>query len=76
MVPPGKTLALVGDSGGGKSTVISLLERFYDPSQGDIFLDGTEIRSMDVKYLRSQISLVSQVFSFDFFCFIFGCLVN
>ncbi len=60
-VPPGKTLALVGDSGGGKSTVISLLERFYDPLQGSIFLDGTEIKQLDIKFLRSQISLVSQV---------------
>lgn len=59
-VPPGKTLALVGDSGGGKSTVISLLERFYDPTQGEIFLDGTEIKSIDLRYLRSQICLVSQ----------------
>lgn len=61
MVPPGKKLALVGDSGGGKSTVISLLERFYDPLQGGIYLDGTEIKTLDLKFLRSQISLVSQV---------------
>jgi len=60
VVPPGKTLALVGDSGGGKSTVISLLERFYDPAQGSIFLDGTEIKTIDLKFLRSQVSLVSQ----------------
>lgn len=59
-VPPGKKVALVGDSGGGKSTIISLLERFYDPSQGEIFLDGTEIKSMDLRFLRTQISLVSQ----------------
>jgi len=58
--PAGKTLALVGDSGGGKSTVISLLERFYDPTQGEILLDGVEIKSIDLKYLRTQISLVSQ----------------
>jgi len=38
-----------------------LIERFYDPSQGGIFLDGTEIKTLDLKYLRSQISLVSQV---------------
>jgi len=59
-VPPGKTLALVGDSGGGKSTVISLIERFYDPVQGEIYLDGTDIRALDLKFLRSQIALVSQ----------------
>jgi ABC-type branched-subunit amino acid transport system ATPase component len=44
-----------------KSTVISLMERFYDPSQGSIFLDGTDIKTLDLKYLRSQITLVSQV---------------
>jgi ATP-binding cassette subfamily B (MDR/TAP) protein 1 len=59
-VPAGKTVALVGDSGGGKSTVISLLERFYDPAQGGILLDGTDIKTLDLKFLRSQISLVSQ----------------
>eukprot|EP00026_Physarum_polycephalum_P002974 Phypoly_transcript_02983.p1 GENE.Phypoly_transcript_02983~~Phypoly_transcript_02983.p1 ORF type:complete len:546 (+),score=91.70 Phypoly_transcript_02983:923-2560(+) len=59
-VPAGKTLALVGDSGGGKSTVISLVERFYDPLQGNIFLDGTDIKTLDLKFLRSQICLVSQ----------------
>jgi ATP-binding cassette, subfamily B (MDR/TAP), member 1 len=51
----------VGDSGGGKSTVISLLERFYDPIQGGIFLDGIELKSIDLRFLREQISLVSQV---------------
>jgi ATP-binding cassette subfamily B (MDR/TAP) protein 1 len=62
-VPAGKKVALVGDSGGGKSTVIALLERFYDPTQGDIFLDGVEIKSIEPKFLRTQISLVSQVIS-------------
>nr|KYP57750.1 ABC transporter B family member 21 [Cajanus cajan] len=56
----GKTVALVGESGSGKSTVISLLQRFYDPDSGHITLDGKEIKSMQVKWLRQQMGLVSQ----------------
>ncbi|ONK70235.1 uncharacterized protein A4U43_C05F31650 [Asparagus officinalis] len=59
-VPTGKTVALVGSSGSGKSTVIALLERFYDPEQGEIFLDGVDIRKLQLKWLRSQMGLVSQ----------------
>jgi ATP-binding cassette subfamily B (MDR/TAP) protein 1 len=47
-------------SGGGKSTVCALLERFYDISEGSICLDGKDIRTLNVKWLRSQIGLVSQ----------------
>ncbi|KAF2077589.1 hypothetical protein CYY_001130 [Polysphondylium violaceum] len=60
MVPAGKKVALVGDSGGGKSTVISLLERFYDPAQGEIYLDGMPIKDINIQTLRSHISLVGQ----------------
>ncbi|XP_031492846.1 putative multidrug resistance protein [Nymphaea colorata] len=60
MVPAGKTVALVGSSGSGKSTVISLLERFYDPLGGDILLDGVSIKKLQLKWLRSQMGLVSQ----------------
>ncbi|XP_014510009.1 ABC transporter B family member 11 [Vigna radiata var. radiata] len=56
----GKTVALVGESGSGKSTVVSLLQRFYDPDSGHITLDGKEIQSMQVKWLRQQMGLVSQ----------------
>lgn len=58
--PAGKTVALVGASGSGKSTVISLVERFYDPLEGVVKLDGTNIKTLNVKWLRSQIGLVSQ----------------
>ncbi len=58
--PAGKTTALVGASGSGKSTVISLIERFYDPLSGTVRLDGIDIRNLNVKWLRSQIGLVSQ----------------
>ncbi|KAK8264898.1 hypothetical protein V6Z12_D12G141400 [Gossypium hirsutum] len=56
----GKTVALVGESGSGKSTVISLLQRFYDPDSGHITLDGVEIRTLQLKWLRQQMGLVSQ----------------
>ncbi|KAK9038348.1 hypothetical protein V6N11_023224 [Hibiscus sabdariffa] len=59
-IPAGKTLALVGSSGSGKSTVISLLQRFYDPLGGDILLDGVSIKKFQLKWLRSQMGLVSQ----------------
>lgn len=56
----GKTAALVGASGSGKSTVINLVERFYDPIAGGVFLDGVDLKDINVKWLRSQIGLVSQ----------------
>ncbi|KAJ6400887.1 hypothetical protein OIU84_016334 [Salix udensis] len=56
----GKTVALVGESGSGKSTVISLLQRFYDPASGHITLDGIDIQSLQLKWLRQQMGLVSQ----------------
>ncbi|URD72564.1 ABC transporter transmembrane region [Musa troglodytarum] len=59
-VPAGKTVALVGGSGSGKSTVVALLERFYDPLGGEILLDGVDIRKLQLKWLRSRMGLVSQ----------------
>lgn len=58
--PAGKTAALVGASGSGKSTIVSLIERFYDPSSGSVKLDGVDLRKLNIKWLRSQIGLVSQ----------------
>ncbi|OSD02414.1 multidrug resistance protein 1 [Trametes coccinea BRFM310] len=58
--PAGKTTALVGASGSGKSTIISLVERFYDPIRGVVKLDGVDLKDLNVKWLRSQIGLVSQ----------------
>ncbi|XP_002967417.2 ABC transporter B family member 21 [Selaginella moellendorffii] len=59
-IPSGMTAALVGQSGSGKSTVISLLERFYDPQSGVVSIDGHDIRKLQLKWLRQQIGLVSQ----------------
>ncbi|KAI6117491.1 P-loop containing nucleoside triphosphate hydrolase protein [Pisolithus croceorrhizus] len=56
----GKTTALVGASGSGKSTIVSLVERFYDPLGGTVKLDGVDLRDLNIKWLRSQIGLVSQ----------------
>ncbi|KAM4552784.1 mitochondrial potassium channel ATP-binding subunit [Odontesthes bonariensis] len=54
-LPPCKTIAIVGESGGGKSTVASLLERFYDPTGGVIMLDGLDIRTLDLSWLRGNV---------------------
>ena len=59
-IEAGKSLALVGPSGAGKSTVFELLQRFYDPQQGGVLLDGQDIRAMGLKTLREHIALVPQ----------------
>jgi ATP-binding cassette subfamily B protein len=57
---PGDTIALVGPSGAGKTTVFQLLLRFYDPQQGSITMDGVDLRACDPQALRSRIAIVSQ----------------
>eukprot|EP00249_Psilotum_nudum_P005038 c18525_g1_i1 orf=571-4338(-) len=59
-IPAGSRVALVGGSGSGKSTVISLIERFYDPQSGQVLLDGYNILSFQLKWFRTQIGLVNQ----------------
>ncbi|KDP39051.1 hypothetical protein JCGZ_00808 [Jatropha curcas] len=59
-IPASKTVGLVGGSGSGKSTIISLLQRFYDPIEGEVLLDGYKIRRLQLKWLRSQMGLVNQ----------------
>ncbi len=59
-IPIGKTVALVGQSGSGKSTIANLLTRFYDVNEGKIFIDGTDIKEIQLKSLRDLIGLVTQ----------------
>ncbi|XP_046573597.1 ATP-dependent translocase ABCB1-like [Haliotis rubra] len=59
-VPKGKVVALVGPSGCGKSTTIQLLQRFYDPKDGQILLDGVDVRNLNIGWLRQHIGIVSQ----------------
>lgn len=56
----GKTIALVGDSGGGKSSLINLITRFYDNSSGEILINNSSIKDLDIKSLRKNISVVTQ----------------
>lgn len=59
-IPPRKHTAIVGPSGGGKSTIVALLERFYDPTSGDISIAGQNFRQLNVRYLRGSIGFVQQ----------------
>lgn len=59
-IVPGKITALVGLSGAGKSTVVNLLDRFYSPDSGSIFLDGVELSDWDIRWLRENVGLVLQ----------------
>ena len=59
-VNKGEKIALVGDSGGGKSSIINLLVRFYDPFEGEIVFDGVDIKQFDLQNLREKISIVTQ----------------
>ncbi|OQR96651.1 ATP-binding Cassette (ABC) Superfamily [Thraustotheca clavata] len=59
-IPAGQKIALVGSSGCGKSTIVSLLERFYDPLQGSVTLDGHNLKDLNIRWLRQQIGLVGQ----------------
>ena len=65
-IPAGKTIALVGHSGGGKSTIMNMILRFYDPSSGKILLDGHNIKDLTLSSLRKSMSVVNQeVMLFD-----------
>ena len=55
-VRPGKKVALVGTSGGGKSTIVNLVERFYDPQRGEVYLDGLPLPSIDHEHLHQHVS--------------------
>lgn len=59
-IEPNTVTAIVGRSGSGKSTVASLLLRFYDPLSGGVYMDGVDIKELNLKWLRNQIAAVSQ----------------
>ncbi|KAJ3248678.1 ATP-binding cassette, sub-B (MDR TAP), member 4 [Chytriomyces hyalinus] len=59
-IEPGQTVAFVGPSGSGKSSTVQLIQRFYDPTSGIVSLDGKDLKSINVKWLRQQIGVVSQ----------------
>jgi ATP-binding cassette subfamily B (MDR/TAP) protein 1 len=65
-VPSGKTVALVGKSGSGKSTTVGLLERFYNPKEGSVSLDGVDVRDLNISWLRSKVSALSSLPSSPF----------
>ena len=65
-IPPGKTVALVGESGAGKTTLASLISRFYEVSGGSVSIDGVDVKQMSQQFLRSQVGVVRQTpFLFD-----------
>ena len=59
-LPSGKTLGIMGETGSGKSTIINLLQRFYDPTKGDIRIDGVKIKDMELSQVRSASAVVMQ----------------
>eukprot|EP01116_Phalansterium_solitarium_P018473 TRINITY_DN489_c0_g1_i1.p1 TRINITY_DN489_c0_g1~~TRINITY_DN489_c0_g1_i1.p1 ORF type:complete len:1312 (+),score=501.72 TRINITY_DN489_c0_g1_i1:46-3981(+) len=59
-ITPGQTVALVGSSGCGKSSTVGLLQRFYDPQDGSVLLDGVDVKDMSIRWLRSQFGVVGQ----------------
>lgn len=59
-VPAGKFTAIVGPSGSGKSTLIQLIERFYDPIDGKVYIDGHDIKLLNLRSLRERMKLVGQ----------------
>lgn len=60
VVPAGQTVALVGSSGSGKSTAVALLQRFYDADQGSVSIDGVDLKTLQLKWIRGKMGLVSQ----------------
>jgi ATP-binding cassette subfamily B (MDR/TAP) protein 1 len=59
-IKAGETIAIVGPSGGGKSTVVQMIERFYDPIEGSVMYEGVDIRQLNIKWYRDQIGFVGQ----------------
>ena len=58
-IPSGKVVAFVGSSGSGKTTITSLLQRFYDPNEGEIKINNINLKDLDLKWLRKNLGIVS-----------------
>lgn len=58
--PPGKTIALVGPTGAGKTTIVNLISRFYDVQQGNVFIDGYDVKKVSIESLRTQMGIMTQ----------------
>ena len=69
-IPRGKTVALVGESGCGKSTIIALLEKFYVAEQGEVLVDGKDVRELNTRWLRGQVNFLLFTFLCLFLLFI------
>ena len=67
MIEAGQTVALVGQSGSGKSTIIGLLERFYELLEGEVLVDDVQVKDWNLACLRDQIGLVQQVLYYALF---------
>lgn len=63
---PGETVALVGPSGGGKSSIVALIEHFYNPNSGNVFIDGMPVSSYDHEFIHQKVTLIFR-FPFDTF---------
>ncbi len=59
-INPGEKVAIIGFSGSGKSTAVHLVQRLYDPQEGEVLIDGQNIKTLDVGWLRNQLGTVSQ----------------
>ena len=59
-VKPGETIALVGPTGAGKTTIVNLISRFYDVQQGNVYIDGHNIKDVSIESLRSQMGIMTQ----------------
>ncbi len=59
-IPPGKTIALVGPTGAGKTTIVNLISRFYDVQQGNVFIDGYDVKKVGIESLRTQMGIMTQ----------------
>ncbi len=59
-IEPGETIALVGETGAGKTTIVNLISRFYDTTKGEVLIDGHNVKDVSIESLRSQLGIMTQ----------------